>query len=98
MSYREKSLWNDKNEIRCLLILKKLQVEGFPRAKQKEYWLEMAKVTNLTAGSISAKICNYKSLFGINNPSNCSTNTIKIYNSYKDYSIESLKNIYEELK
>jgi len=79
MAYRKNSLWNDNNEIRCFLIFKRLYIEGFPRTKQKQYCFEMTKMSNLTTGSISAKISNYKSVAGINSPSNSSKNTIRIW-------------------
>ena len=91
MSYQ--SEWNDENEIRCMIIFRKLANEGYPAGKQMEYSQEMAKITNLTAGSISAKISNYKSVAKINNASNASKNTIRIYTKYKDFSIEKLENL-----
>ena len=91
MSYRKTSLWNDNNEIKCLIILKKLILEDFSRGKQKKYCFEMAKESGLTVGSISAKICNFKSVYGINNPSHPSKNTLRIYEKYKDFSIEELE-------
>ena len=95
MAYRKNSLWNDNNEIKCFLIFKMLDKEGFPRGKQNQYCFEMSKVSNLTSGSISAKICNYKSVAGINNSSNASKNTIRIYNKYKNLSIDELEKIVE---
>jgi hypothetical protein len=62
MSYRKTSHWNETNEIRCLIIFKKLQADSFPRGKQMEYCREMSIVTKLDTANISAKVCNYKSL------------------------------------
>ena len=66
MAYKESSLWNEKNEIRCLIIMKQLQAEGFPRGRQMELCREMSKITGLDAANISAKVGNYKSVAGIN--------------------------------
>lgn len=93
MSYRESSMWNERNELRCLLIFKKLQAEKFRRGRQMGYCREMAAETHLDAGSISAKICNYKSVAGVNKPSNASANTIDIYNTYGNLSMEALNKI-----
>ena len=58
MSYRKNSEWNEANEIRCLIIFKKLKEEKFPHGKQIEYCRDMSKLTNLGVGSISAKVSN----------------------------------------
>lgn len=89
MSYR--SNWNDLNELKCLLIFKQLQLAGFPRGLQKQLCEEMSKSTHLDSGNISAKICNIKSIAGVNNTSNYSQNTKKIYDTYHNLSIEELK-------
>tara|TARA_R110002073_G_scaffold278790_1_gene442549 strand:+ start:1858 stop:2145 length:288 start_codon:yes stop_codon:yes gene_type:complete len=91
MSYRENSEWNEKNEIRCLIIFKKLEKDNFPRGKQMDYCRELEKITNLDAGNISAKVSNYKSVAGVNNSSNASVNTVEIYKKYKSYSISELE-------
>ncbi len=91
MSYR--SNWNDLNELKCLLIFKQLENENFPRGMQKRLCEEMAKVTILEFGSINAKIGNIKSLAGVNNSSNVSKNTLRIFNDNKHLSIAQLKKI-----
>ena len=93
MGYKNNSLWNDENELRCLIIFKKLQAENFPRGKQMEYCREMSKITKLDPGNISAKVGNYKSVAGINNHSNASTNTIKFYKEYGRLSINEIESI-----
>lgn len=93
MSYRENSEWNKANEIRCLIIFQKLKEEGFPRGKQTEYCQDMSKSTNLDVGNISAKVSNYKSVAGINKPSNASHNTKEIYEKYKNYTIKELEDL-----
>ena len=90
MSYRKTSHWNETNEIRCLIIFKKLQADNFPRGKQMEYCREMSIVTKLDPANISAKVGNYKSVAGVNNASNASTNTIGLYKQYGHLSIEEL--------
>jgi hypothetical protein len=79
MAYKDSSEWNEENEIRCLVIFKKLEAENFPSGKQVEYCRALALATNLDAGNISAKVSNYKSEAGINKPSNASENTKCVY-------------------
>jgi len=93
MSYRKTSQWNDINELRCLLIFKKLQRENFRRGRQMELCREMAAQTNLGSCSVSAKVCNYKSVSGVNNKSNASSNTIDIYHRYGHLSIKEINEI-----
>ena len=82
MYFRETSDWNELNELRSLVIFKKLELEGFPRNKQMELCKAMALKTNLDAGNISAKVSNFKSVAGINKPSNASINTKEIFKKY----------------
>ena len=93
--YRHNSNWNEKNELRCLLIFKKLEFERFPKGKQMEYCREIAKIPRigLSEGNISAKVGNYKSVAGVNNHSNASKNTQRIYKQYKNLSIQQLKRL-----
>ncbi|WP_146032944.1 hypothetical protein [Geothermobacter hydrogeniphilus] len=97
MSYRETSLWNNENELRCLIIFKKLETENFPRGKQMEYCREMSKITGLEPGNISAKVSNYKSVAGINNNSNSSVNTVDFYCKYTHLSIQEIQKIIDNL-
>ena len=90
MGYRKTSQWNEINELRCLIIFKKLQADNFPRGKQMEYCREMSMVTKLDPGNISAKVSNYKSVAGVNNASNASTNSIELYKLYCHLSIVEL--------
>ncbi len=98
MSYRDTSLWNDLNELRCLEAFKKLESEGFPRGKQSEYAREISLKSGLEVGNISAKICNYKSVAGINNESHASVNTRDFYNKYKSYSISEIHELVKSLE
>jgi hypothetical protein len=93
MSYRATSHWDEKNEIQCLIIFKKLQADNFPRGKQIEYCREISKSAKLSPTNLSAKVSNYKSVSGVNNKSNASINTIELYNKYKNYSVQELKNL-----
>ena len=99
MSYREDSGWNDKNELRCLLILRKVQEERFPRGLRMHYCRRMAELPDviLTPGSISAKVGNFMSVAGIGRPSNYSENTRRIYEQYKNYSIQELEEVINRL-
>ncbi|RSD28933.1 hypothetical protein [Vibrio pectenicida] len=98
MVYRDTSLWNDLNELRCLEAFKKLEGEGFPRGKQSEYALDISLKSGLARGNISAKICNYKSVAGINNESHASANTRYFYNKYKYYSIAAIRELVKSLE
>jgi len=84
--------WAIEDELKCLLAYKKLYLFNFPRGLQSKLSREISKETNLPLSSISAKICNYKSVAGINNPSNASKATIELYNKYKNCTIEELEN------
>ena len=97
-SYREDSHWNDLNEMRCLLILKKLEDEDFPQGRQSELCKQMANILNigLSEGNINFKIGNYKSIAGWNDHSNYSTNTERIYEKYKNTSIKELESIIKD--
>jgi len=97
MSYNESSEWNEKNEMECLAIFKILERENFPRGKQMEYCQKMAMLTKLDAGNISAKISNYKSVAGINKPSNASKNTKQLYKKYGHLSVTEIKAILANL-
>lgn len=93
MNYKDTSAWNDLNEIRCLRVLKILMEENFPRNRQMQLCREIACKSNLSSESLSAKVSNYKSLAGINNKSNASTNSKIIFEKYKQYSIPDLDKI-----
>lgn len=89
--YRSNSAWNDENELRCLVIFKQLEEKGFPRGLQSKLCTEMSHVTNLSVGNISAKVCNYKSVAGVNKDSHASANTIKLYKRYGKHSIPEIQ-------
>lgn len=90
MSYKN---WNDDLELKCFLIYKYLEMNKFPRGKQTELSKNLASETNLSYGSISAKISNFKSLAKINNHSNASKNSERIYMKYIDCELSELYKI-----
>lgn len=93
MRFQPGSEWNEENEIRCLIIFKKLEAEGFPRGRQMELAREMARTSNLDATNISAKVTNFKSEAGVNRPSNSSSNTRETYRQYGAMTIEELERL-----
>lgn len=92
-NYNADSQWNDLSELRCYLAYRKLEHEGFPRGNQAELCRELAELTGLETGNLSAKICNYKSIAGDNNDSNASANSRFFYNEFADFSIAQLEKI-----
>ena len=103
MAYRDGRGWNDITELQCLLIMKKLVAEDFPRGMQiklcKELDAELKKINNpLDYGSISAKVGNYKAVAGYNKPNHNSTNTRRLYDEYKDYSAKKLELVIIEMQ
>lgn len=81
-NYRDDSEWSDELELRCLLIFKKLEEEKFPRCRQMELCRELSNSSGLEVGNLSAKVSNYKSVAGVNKPSNASKNTKSMYKRY----------------
>ena len=64
---------------------------GFPRGLQAELCREIARLTGLETGNLSAKLCNYKSIAGDNNDSNASANSQFFYDEFADFSIAQLE-------
>lgn len=93
MAYRNDSQWNDNHEIKCLIIFKYLQKSNFLRGMQKKYCVELVKISGLKIGSINAKVSNFKSLAGINAPSNYSKNSEDVYEFYSNKTIKELEDI-----
>ncbi len=99
MSFKITSSWNEKTELQAYKIFRILLDKNFPRGLQSKLCKELAQETKLlSSGNISAKICNYKSVSGINNPSNSSIDTKRNYEKYKNYSIIELDVIIKNLK
>ncbi|MCL9783632.1 hypothetical protein M9194_19595 [Vibrio sp. S4M6] len=98
MGYRTTSLWNDLNELRCLEAFKMLESEGFPRGKQSDYAREISRKSGLSVGNVSAKICNYKSVAGINNDSHASSNTKEFFAKYHRHTAKDITNLIKSLE
>ena len=71
MAYNTASNWIDLFELKCLLIFKKCEIEGFPRGMASDLCKELAKSENASPfNSLYGKVGNYKSLAGIVGDSN----------------------------
>ena len=88
--YRSGSGWSDLNELRCLLAYKQLEEASFPRNKLSELARDIALISCLDAGSVKAKIGNYKSVAGVTGKSNASKNTKLIYGKYGHLSSDDI--------
>ena len=93
MAFRQGSLWNEQNEIRCLVVMKQLVDEGLPRGRQADYCRELAKVTGLPVHSLSAKVGNFKSLAGLTGPSNWSQNSEAAWKAYGHLSTAEIRRL-----
>ncbi|MDY0340542.1 MAG: hypothetical protein RBS17_04955 [Coriobacteriia bacterium] len=82
MAFRSGSLWSERNELRCLALMKKLHEEGSPAGRQAEYSRALAASTGLSVRSVNAKIGNFKSLAGLIGPSNWSQNSKAAWEKY----------------
>jgi hypothetical protein len=74
-NFNYSSGWSFENELRCLIIFKKLEIENFTRGMQSDLCQVLALSTDLSFETIKAKVGNYKSELGVNNPSNSSEAT-----------------------
>ncbi|EPZ7321333.1 hypothetical protein ACXR5E_004012 [Vibrio mimicus] len=74
-SFKSDSGWNFETELRCLIIYKILEDLEFPRGLQSELCSVLSESSGLKFESVKAKVGNYKSEFGITNPSNSSEAT-----------------------
>lgn len=90
MPYRN---WDDNKELQCLVIFKYLKENNFPRGKQMELSKKLSYITNLSYGSISAKVSNFKSIAKINNSSNASNNSKRVYSKYINMELVELYTI-----
>lgn len=98
MTYKENSNWNDVVELRCLIIYKQLKDAGFPKGMQSNLCSKLVKKYKLSNGSLSAKVSNFKSVAGDNNPSNASQNTIRIFRLYSKKTIDEIEKVIKELE
>ncbi len=97
-TYRQDSMWNDEMELRCLAIFKTLEEEGFPRGRQSELCRKLKEISGLAVGNLSAKVSNYKSVAGVNEPANASSNTIEMYRRYGGMTSAELRSLIESGK
>jgi len=95
MAYRESSGWNERSEMQCLLIFKKLQKENFKRGLLTDYCRTLASQTKLKISSIKAKVGNYKSVAGVTGDSHASTNTKEVFRLYGHLTIQELTDLIE---
>ena len=91
--YREGSGWSDQNELRCLLIFKRLEAAGYPHGLQTSYAREVAVQTGLSVSTIKAKVGNYKSLAGASGESHASTKSREIFERHGHRSIRDLEKL-----
>ncbi len=94
-NYRDDSIWNDELELRCFLIYKKAEVQNFKRGLATDLCRELAKSQKLDEGTLKAKVGNYKSLGGYTKPTNASTATKKVFEQYKDFTIDQLEHAFQ---
>ena len=99
MAYELGSPWNDKVELECLLILKIWEESGFPRNLRAELCRKLEQRTKKSPShkSLKAKVGNYGSLAGFNNYSKYSQNSKRLFDKYKNHSIEQLKSVIKDL-
>ena len=107
MSYKKGSFWNDKVELACLIILKKLQHEkerlqsiNFPHGLQTKLVDELINNSNFPLpprGSLMAKVGNFKSVAKVNRHSKASSNTERIYDKFNGYSLTKLEKEYHKM-
>lgn len=93
MNYRDASVWDEKNEIRCLIIFKKLQANQYRKGKQAVYCREMSLITKISPSIISAKVSVYKSVAGVNNATKVAVNTVEVYKKYGHLSAQELEKL-----
>lgn len=96
-NYRPGSGWNDKTELQCLQIMKRLAETSPPRGIRIQLCREMAKTCPLSSGSISAKIGNYKSLAGLTNPTNASDASEYFWEKYGHLTASEIQKVIDRL-
>ncbi len=99
MAYSTASNWTDLFELKCLLIFKKCETEGFPRGMASDLCKELAKSKNAPPfNSLNAKVGNYRSLAGIAGDSNWSLASESFFKRYKNASIHELESVISRLE
>lgn len=90
MAFRSGSLWSEQNELRCLVLMKKLYEEGSPAGRQAQC---ARGVHRLSVRSVNAKIGNFKSLAGLIGPSNWSQNSKAAWEKYGHLSAVEIQSL-----
>ncbi len=89
--------WNEATDIQCLIIFKRLFVEDFPRGRQIEYCRELSSQVGINADRLSGRVSDYKSAAGLNQSSDASVNTIRLYKKHRHTSIRELERMLSRL-
>ena len=95
-TYSKNSNWNDNAELQCLMAYKLLKEADFPRGMQIQICDNLSSKLNISKGSLSAKIANYKSVAGDNKSSNASKNTIYFFSQFHHVTVNQLREIIEK--
>ncbi len=99
MAYNTAANWTDLFELKCLLIFKKCETEGFPRGMASNLCKELTKSENAPPlNSLHGKVGNYKSLAGITENSNWSLASKSFFKQYKNASINELESVISRLE
>ena len=88
--FNSDSGWSLESEIRCLMIYKQLESAGFIRGMQNDLCEVLSLSMGIKLASVNAKIGNYKSELGVNEPSNSSEATKYIAKNFGHMSIVEL--------
>jgi hypothetical protein len=90
-NFNKNSGWSFELELECFIIYKLLEVENFPRGKHSELCEQLAKSTIVSFDSIKAKVGNFKSELGVNNPSHSSEATVFIASTFGKMTLNEAK-------
>tara|TARA_R110002167_G_scaffold174438_9_gene373289 strand:- start:398 stop:721 length:324 start_codon:yes stop_codon:yes gene_type:complete len=86
-NFRPGSGWNFEIELRCFIIFKRLESEGFPKGMQTDLCRVLTESTEISFESLKAKVGNYKSELGVTNDSNSSEATKYIASNFGHLSV-----------
>ena len=86
-NFNPDSGWSFENELRCFIIFKRLESENFVRGMQSDLCKILADSSPLSFESINAKVGNFKSELGVNNPSHSAEATKYIAKSFGTMSV-----------
>ena len=101
MAYRSGSPWNDLYLLECLLILRKLESERFPRGMLSELCRELEKNKGAPKrGSLAMAVSNFEYLVteGRKGLSAYSSNAKRLYEKYENHSIAQLEEAIARLR